>query len=480
MNKTLAIHIEEDFLVAGVEPLNGKFHKLTKRGSEEFYFYFYVDKINNKIDYSKLYKEKVESEVEYYYGGFFKGLENATFSLNAYDNEYVELLNPIISDIREMYFVILRSLLSGEEIDELEEIPLKISYSTYLNKEAKYILERFFKRHSFDVLEAKSNFPLLVVKEFFHENSINSNNKKIAFVEAIGTDLNMSIVNIYNKFDSEITLSESFTNFGLDPRTFILAKKIVDDINKQEGLLGNEETVKKEYLRQLNLSKKLLEQLEKQTSPYLRVETNFAVETNRTKIINISIEELNQLTFSHVRQLARYFESYFLAQNNININDLDNIILLGDMLSNTAVKTEFARFGQKKIEYLESSKMYLSLRNLLHVEEAQENPSLVRPTENWEELEFLNIETLTIGQSILLSNFDSAPGKGESIQQFNYLGNNQFLVVRSTRSLQKGDLAEPLSDVWVPGMQTELKVFSNSKLRGVFTTRKIVKIEISD
>ena len=59
----------------------------------------------------------------------------------------------------------------------------------------------------------------------------------------------MSVVNIYTKFDSEITTNKTFANFGLDPRTFILAKKIVDDINKQEGLLSKEESLKREYIK---------------------------------------------------------------------------------------------------------------------------------------------------------------------------------------------------------------------------------------
>jgi len=480
MNKTLAIHFEQDFLIAGIEPLHGKFHNLTKRGNARYYFYFNTDTINNKIDYSILYKEKAQDGIENYFGNFYSNLESKTFRLHSYENEFVELLFPIVLDLREMYYTITKSLLSDNEIDETENIPLELSFSEYVNTANQAILTDFFKRNRFDVIEMHQQFPLIFSKEYLYKNGIEPKNKKIVFIDALGSDLHMSVVNVYNKFESEINIKQTFTNFGLDPRNFILAKKIVDEINKQEGLLSRESDLQNEYLRQLNLAQKLLENLDNQTSPYLQVETSFAIERNRPRNINISIDELNQLTFSHVRQIARYFETHFLANNNLSVNDFDFIILLGDILCNNSVKNEFLRFGKEKVKFLNSDDNNLVLRNLVRkVEVELGNTNFQRKEENWKELEFLNIKNLIVGQTVKLRNFDPAPGKGEAIQVFNYLGNNQFIVEMSTRSLQKGDTAEALAEVWVPGMQVELKISTNGKLKGKFTTRRIVQILVS-
>jgi len=481
MNKTVAIHFEEDYLIAGVEPLAGKFFNLTKRGVSQFHLYFFVDEINNRIDYSKTYQENFFNKELNYFGNLLNILHSKTFVLNTYENDCIELLNPVMSDLRQVYFSIMRSILKESEIDETLPIPLKISYSAAIQKESQAHLETFFKRSNFEVIESKQEFPLLFVKDFFRKNSIDFNNKKIAFIEAIGSDLNMYILNFYNQFESEIAIKESFTNFGLDPRNFILAKKIVDDINKQEGLIGTQEDLKQEYLRQLPLAKKWIERLETFTNPYLRIETNFAIETAKKHTINISVEELNQLTFSHIRQMGRYFESHFLVQNNLQTTQFDTIILLGDALCNALVKTEFERFGRNKVVFLNSSEISLVLRSLLYIEPVHlvNNHNATKQNEQLHEIEFLNVDNLTIGQTVMLTNFDPAPGKGQAIQKFTYLGDKKFLVIYSTRSLQKGEIAEPLADIWVPGMQVDLKISLEGKTRGLFKTRKIVKIEVS-
>lgn len=476
MNKTLAIHIESDYLIAAIEPLTGKFHEITKRGKARFPFYFYVDKLNNRIDYSELYKKNALDAAPDYYGNFTGQLGKKTFLLNAYENEFVELLFPLISDVKEMYYTIISTLVSDEP-DKNEPIPLSLSYSNYISDESKAVLEDFFRRNNFEIENSTRDFPLLVSKAFFRKNSIDFNKKKVAFIEALGKDLNISVVNSYNRFDSEITHKQTFDNFGLDPRSFILAKKIVDDLNKQEGVLNTTESKEQEYLRHLPLAEKLLENSENTVSPYLQVETNFAVDKNRTRTINISLEELNQLTYAHVRQIARYFESHFLSENGLNVNEFDKIILLGDMLCNSSVQNEFIRFGRNKVEFLDSHEIFMVLRSLLHTEAPQKQEE--KPEEEFKEVDFLNVQSLVSGQTVILKNFDSAPGKGESVQKLNYMGERKFLVEMSTRSLQRGDIAEALAEVWVPGMQVDFKITFNGKLRGVFKTRKIVNIHVS-
>jgi len=61
-----------------------------------------------------------------------------------------------------------------------------------------------------------------------------------------------------------------------------------------------------------------------------------------------------------------------------------------------------------------------------------------------------------------------------------YLGNNQFEVIASTRSLAPKDLAVPINPVWVPGIQADFNITRAGKLLGTFKTRIIVTIELMD
>jgi len=136
---------------------------------------------------------------------------------------------------------------------------------------------------------------------------------------------------------------------------------------------------------------------------------------------------------------------------------------------------------RNKVVFLNSSEISLVLRSLLYTEPVHlvNNHNATKQNEQLHEIEFLNVDNLTIGQTVMLTNFDPAPGKGQAIQKFTYLGDKKFLVIYSTRSLQKGEIAEPLADIWVPGMQVDLKISLEGKTRGLFKTRKIVKIEVS-
>ncbi len=481
MNKTLAIHIEEDFLIAGVEPVHGKFFNLTKRGNNRFFFYFFIDTINNKIDYSEIYKENFFNNELNYIGNFLKIFPDKTFYLNSYENDFIELLNPIMSDLRQVYFSIMSSFFKELDLNETDEIPLKISYSDSLMPDKQPLLEEYFVRNRFQIISTHSDFSLQFGKEYLRKNLIDFKNKKVAFLEALASDLKMFVVQYYNAFEAEIVQKEIFYNFGLDPRNFILAKKIVDDINKQEGLLVTDQELKQEYIRQMPLAKKWIDKLDSHPLPYFRIETNFGREISKKHFINISVEELNQLTYSHIRQIGRYFETHFLVKNNLSVNEFDKILLLGDSLCNKLVENEFVRFGKSKIEHLHSSEISMVLRNMLFIEPIQsiENQLTDKSKVELHEVEFINIENLKIGQTVKLTNFDATPGKGEAIQEFNYLGNKQFVVVFSTRSLKKGDTAEALADVWMPSMQVDLRITQNGKFLGLFRTRKIVKIEIS-
>lgn len=493
MNKKLAFHVEQDYLIAGVEPLIGKFYQLTKRGKKRYPFYFFVDKINNRVDYSEVYKAKYQDQRANaqvrnmdYFGDFLQKITNPahTYSLFGYENDLVNLILPILDDIKDSYFSVLRSM-SGDEISGDEPVALNISFSDNVPNKSRQALQAFLEKQNFRIEKQDLTFPELLVYQYMRKNGMEFKNKKFALLEAVGTHLNMSVVSVYTPFDREREYLKTFENFGADPRTQVIAKRIVDDINRQEGLLQGAQALLDEYERHRRIAEDIIQQIEHKKRPYISVETEFAIAPERKRSTTLSVDEIENLTFAHIRQISRYFESHFLDENKLKTNDFDKIFLVGDTLNNELVKKEFARFGHKKVEYLTTDDCSLALMALLFdetkaQEDAEKFQQMQEGISRYTEVEFVSVSKLKPGQLIKLSNHDPRPGKGDSLQEFKYAGENQFVVLQSTRSLIKGDIATAITPIWVPGMQIELKIERDGKLIGTFKTRKIVKIEKQD
>ncbi|MBO4244040.1 MAG: hypothetical protein J5882_03170, partial [Bacteroidales bacterium] len=88
------------------------------------------------------------------------------------------------------------------------------------------------------------------------------------------------------------------------------------------------------------------------------------------------------------------------------------------------------------------------------------------------------IAALSTNNKVLLNTFDPAPGKGAAHQEFVYIGNHQFKVLSSSRTLKAGDIAEPVAELWKTGVQIDLMITRDGKSLGRFRTRPVVKISV--
>lgn len=486
MNRTLALYFADDYLIAGVEPLINKFYPITKRGLNEFPFYFFIDTINHKIDYSFLYKNEADNQKTNYIGDFLTRIKDKsqTYRWYDYENELVNLLLIILNDIKDSYFSILRSIGSANDIDEKEIIPTVLAFSDDIDAKTQKILCDFLGKHSFEIKEKDKTFAELVVNQFIIKKNYPTDNKKFAVIEALGYNLNMSVVGVYNKFDRERSQFKSFNDFGQDPRIQVITKKIVDDINKQEGILKNEQAKRKEYIRHTKKAEEIIEKIETSSIPYIEIETNFLNAGNRKLRTIISVDEIEQLTSFHVQQISRFFENHFVNANNYQIEDFEKLFLVGNTLNNELVRREFNRFGQDKIIYIPNNELSTILIAMLFPERkvtTKSNAGIATDSNIYQTVDFLTVSKLAVGQKVKLSNNNSDPAKGSvgaSVQELKYTGNNKFLVVKSTRSLTPGDIAKAITPVWVSGIQADFDIERKGKLLGRFRTRTIVKIDV--
>lgn len=492
MNKTLTLFFEEEYLVAVIKPFDGKYIVINQQNDIKYPLYFFVDAVNNKIDFSFTYKADFQDSKPNFFGDFLNQITDKSKKYTWYDYEthITDLLIYIINDIRNQYYDNLRKLAGNETINESDAIPLNLIFSDNIKTDSKAVVKDYLSKQNFKLTEDTGTVAEFTVLHYINKNNFKIENKNFAVLEALGTNLNMSVINVRNN-KTERKHFKVFPEYGTDPRVHVIAKKIVDDINRQEGLLSSSEDLKKEYKRHQTKAVKIVEALKNFSKPFMTLSTTFAVEPSRKLVTNLALNEIDNLSFLHSRQFASFLTDHFLQAANIKILDLDKIFLIGNTFNNELVKKEFSRFGADRLVFMSDDVTAVfqeiynkSVENVNVVDNdatmfMQKNePDLTTDINTFKEIANLNVAELKIGQTVKLNNFDPAPGKGASMKILQYLGNNQFVVKESTRTLKSGDLAVAITTTWTKGVQVDLDITRNGKKVGMFRTRPIVTIEI--
>ncbi len=479
MNKNLAIYIEEDYIIAAICPLRDKFELIKKRGNSIFPLYFLIDNISQKIDYGIAYKAEYKKQKEkgsinkIIVGDFINKITSKEkYKWHNYDNDIIMLLNYIKDDIKDAYFYLFRNKFE-EQLDESNKIPLFLAFSDNIKPQSREILQNFFRRNNFSIEKQKDSPAELIAKFYLIRNKIPADNKKIAVIEAISNNLNISLVNFYNGYDHERYCFKSFPGYGNNPKVQVIAQKIVDDLNKQSGLLNSEKQKEEEYERHKELASKIVREIEQNYRPYINIKSNFLCAKTNNLETNIDVNEINKLTAAYIRQVSNFFEYHFLEKENIAAENLDKIILVGDNIIQDLVTKEFSRFGNNKLYLIHNNQIENILVPLfadVYTEKSAEESSINEA--------LIIAKELKAGTAITLNNYDSRAGKGKSLQKLLSLGNSRFEIKQSTRSLMPGDIAISLSPVWAVGIQIDFEIIRAGKKIGKFRTRAVQKIDI--
>jgi len=492
MNKTLTLFFEEDYLIAAIKPFDGKYIVINQQNDIKYPLYFFVDSVNNKIDFSINYKSEFQDAKPNYFGDFLNQITDKSkkYTWYEYETHITDLLIYIINDIRNQYFDNLRKVADNETITESDVIPMYLVFSDNVKNESKEVLKNYLSKQNFKIEDTNKTLAELTVIHYINKNNLKIQNKDFAIIEALGTNLNMSIINVKDNI-TERKHFKAFPEYGTDPRVHVIAKKIVDDINRQEGLLSSAEDLKSEYKRHQTKAIKIIEALKSFKKPFLTLSTTFAVEPSRKLVTNLALDEIDNLCFLHSRQFSSFLTDHFLQAAKIKILELDKIFLIGNTFNNDLVKNEFSRFGNERLVFL-SDDISIVLQEIYNQTKGNENVvdeeatmfmqskenELLHEINTFKEIPMLNVADLKVGQTVKLSNFDPAPGKGASMKILQYVDKNQFIVKESTRTLKPGDIAVPVTTSWFKGVQVDLDITRNGTKIGIFRTRPIVKIEI--
>lgn len=369
-------------------------------------------------------------------------------------------------------------------------------------------------------ISTREQLPAVVARHFARSRGMLCNNRRFAVVETLGSDLNMYIVNVDGNA-CDVIARRNVEGLGVDPLARAIAQKIVNTVNLNAHIIAPNDgkALSAEILRHYSLSEKVVAYFDKNPGKAtIKLSTNFACAPAQKYPVGLSREELYADATNFARQYSALFANDLLAANGCRVIDLEYIILVGNTLENPTVLRGFQEVGGSKVvafhgdfmEFMDgmiASSVNASAADsaapavedgegtmfqMANAQSAPEPPKqpvvppqqpvapppVTPPQPQYQEVQGVDINTLTPGTMVYLDTFDSTPGKGAAFQELEYQGSGIFLVIGSSRSLAPGDIAKPLVASWKNGVQLDFMITRDGRSIGKFRTRMVKRIRI--
>ncbi len=479
MNRRLSIYFTADYLIAGMQPFN-EFRQLASRGMKRFGFYFLIDPQTGRIDFGEQYRTEFENRNPNVFGNWIERIldPDATIPRHQQHVPCIDLLDLIVAELRELYLAKLEEHASSVEVQE--KIPLFLSFADNVSGQARQKVRNFLENHEMDVRSDASIPAERYVASLCGSGPINPRSQFI-MLEALGNDLQMSHVN-GEMMRKQV---ESFPGFGTDPRIGVIARYMVDQVNATTHRLVSESEIELETLRQIPLAEATLKDLQSTNRPFTRTTLSFAIEPNVDRNVIVTREDIEQATNLQIRNLTRQLEN-FIRDCGLRVEEVSKIIAIGPPFSNDKLNTELERYGKDRLQVLTEEQETLVLKGLMVLPDPRSGftatgrepgpVSLPPPV-----VPHVVPDQLQIGQKVRLRT-NNNDGKGEAVEEFQYSGNNSFLVLASSRgTLMPNDFVRNLTPAWVPSLSLEFELFRNGQRfpnpNTIYSTRKLLSIE---
>lgn len=348
MNKTLAIYFDDEVVIGAIEPYKGKFSTLAKGNKEHFPLYFLIT--DNEIQYGSSYKQDFLKGENRVYGNFYELILQSGFGFQmlGYERDYISLLEPIIQDMLEIYQAKMTTFGADPQGFE-EKIPISVAYSDNISLKAKQHISHYLTRHDFIHTEysGKDGFAELFIRQLLAARALPDERLTYAVVEALNSDLNISMIQFSPAGEAQRVHSEQFSGYGADPRVGVLTRYVVDEINRSRHILHTDAEKEAEYRKHLHRANTWNERLLKTNKPYIHVKVALSAMPNSPSNITIRRKTIDELTRAHSQQLGRYFER--CVQKVCALEEVSRIFIVGDTLKNSQVLRGFYRFGEEKL-----------------------------------------------------------------------------------------------------------------------------------
>ena len=467
MNKSLALYVGLEFMQAGIEPYASKFDFVSPEHESAYYFYFFPDKISNSILYGSKYKQKAQEDSKRYVGNFMSALPDKSFFWQGKQRPYIELISEMLMDLKAQYHRAINLVNEKGKRIEMGNIPVQMAFASNVPDTAQQSFVTFFEENGFSVEISALKKEELIAAFIYNKQNL-KNEENIVIAEDQETKIALTHLTVSANNNTKIIKTETINGAGGNPHQSAITQLLVETINTKKQIYPTQNELDMEYKLQYPRVSKIINTLadisETKRPEQLKINTTFKDGSSQTALISLdSITNFEQTnTQKHITTISN-----FLSESTTN-----KLIATGNYFQNTTVKPLLNSF---ELHFYDSI-VEAVLRQLLLIHKTSDKKETTPSVKAYTKIDSIDINTLVKGDKIKLSNNDPRPGKGNSEQILEYLGDHKFVIISSTRSLQTGDFARAITENWVSGIQIDFMIERNGKLLGQFKTRPVVTI----
>ena len=349
----LVLHIDTDFIVGIVCVDNGVSYPITSGKEELLWLYFFNNPHQNIITFGKGNKIHFNNSEVNYYGGFLEEIEK--------EQKIFTLLNiehPVIDLLKESGLLeTLRKAYQRKTLDDAENIPMLITFSSSIGNNAKQKIVNYLKKHGFKIDSYTIPLAELTAYNVLNNKSLKIPNGSAAiFLEATNSTLHLMKLSFSdNYFLMDNSKIISYEGIGFDPRKQALLRFVVNEANKAIGVLFSEKEKIEECKKLEMKADEWLKKLDATNSnvPYIVRDVSFSRMPNSKKDVLVRKSDLENDTGNYIQKLKDIFAAF--CSDNV-CGDVIAVFLLGNCFKSARVKNSFEQMIGKDKLYLYTNK----------------------------------------------------------------------------------------------------------------------------
>ena len=363
MNLHLALYFDDHALMAAVEPFDGKYLALGRGEPACFGLYFYLT--DQGIEYGLGYQADVAKGDPRAIGDFYERLldPDFTFQVQGYDRQAIDLLAPVISDVRRDYAAYFATQVE-QPPQAQDRIPLQLAFSDNIAEAARAKIRTWLAEQGLELPEEETTFSEWFVAQQQRSRNLPAGPGTFGLVEAVNDTLNLTLVEVNAAGTIREVAHKHYPGMGADPRLGTIAKFVVDEINRARNLLHTTADREAEYRRQLPAATSWNQQLLSTRRPFIAIEACLTGHPNSPAHITLKKDDIDKLTRDRSLQVSRFFDALIEAQR-LKPEALTGVVILGDSMQNDFVRDGFAKFGANRLRLLGSAQAADVLKGML-------------------------------------------------------------------------------------------------------------------
>ncbi|MEO1451343.1 MAG: hypothetical protein AAFV07_17560, partial [Bacteroidota bacterium] len=417
MNETLVLYIDTDRILAAIEPFEGKFTLLGKGEPAQYALYFHVG--SGGIQYGQGFSDDFQNEAPGIYGKIFEDVDQ-TVPVHGYAQPVLELLTPVLEDLENDF----RQAWQQYTGETAPRRPLtKVLFSNSLVGEVRTRILSFLQQRGLRVESVTQPTGTYLLRYRMDKGLLPRTPAWYGMVEALQDTLHVSLFQVEGPLAIKSVAHQAYPGYGQDPRLMVIARYVVEEVNKMRHVLDGEESVGDEIKRQMAAARQWQQRLLRSRRGSVDVRTALAAMPNSPAHVTLTRDTIDALTKSRSLQIGRYFEG--LIEPHIRWEKLDRILLIGDRLNHEQVLDGFMKYGAERRMLINDHGVYDFLKGM-HIPESSIPKSAPPP----EPLRQTPGDPLNLQPDARLV-FTWAPNRRVVAR---YLGNRKFMIIQHENS----------------------------------------------